>query len=125
MPWNDNANPGPWGPPGGGYDRRDQPPPRRPQGPGPRGPGGPDFGAGFDRLNRGIRRALGGPGGMNPRVIVGAAAAAVGLWLVSGFYLVQPSEKAVIFTFGHAGAHDWADSGLNYHLPFPIQHVEK
>src|SRR6185436_10339161 len=49
----------------------------------------------------------------------------VALWVVSGFYLVQPSEKAVVFTFGHAGRNDWTGSGLNYHLPFPIQHVEK
>jgi membrane protease subunit HflK len=55
----------------------------------------------------------------------GVAAVAFGAWLISGFYLVQPSERAVIFTFGAVGKNDWAGPGLHYHVPMPIQHVEK
>ncbi len=126
MPWNDNANPGPWGsPPGGDGDKRD-PPGRRPQGGGGgRGPGGPDFNAGLDRLSRRLRGFLGGPGGVRPGLVGGVAAVAFAAWMASGIYLVQPSERAVIFTFGAVGANDWAGPGLHYHLPMPIQHVEK
>ncbi|HEX7944106.1 MAG TPA: protease modulator HflK [Phenylobacterium sp.] len=55
----------------------------------------------------------------------GVAAVAFAAWMASGIYLVQPSERAVIFTFGAVGKNDWAGPGLHYHLPMPIQHVEK
>jgi membrane protease subunit HflK len=122
MPWNDNANPGPWGSPSGGDDRRD--PPRRPSGGGPRRPGGPDFNAGFEQLNNRLRDAFGGPGG-RPR---GQVIALIGgglllAWLASGIYQISPSEKGVVTTFGaYTGQ---TDPGLNYHLPAPIQAVEK
>ncbi|TAL33377.1 FtsH protease activity modulator HflK [Phenylobacterium sp.] len=125
MPWNDNANPGPWGSPGGGDDRRD--PPRGPSGGGPRrpgGPGGPDFNAGFEQLSNRLRDLMGGSGG-RPRgqllAIVGGGL--VLAWLASGFYVVQPGEQAIVTTFGaysRTGA-----PGPNYHLPAPIEHVEK
>jgi membrane protease subunit HflK len=119
MPWNDNANPGPWGSPPGD-DRRDPGPSRRPQGGGGRGP---DLGAGFDRLGRRMRDALGGPGGLRPSALAAILGGVVALWAVSGFYVVSPKEKAVITTFGaYTGQ---ASSGINYHLPFPIQRVEK
>ena len=125
MPWNDNANPGPWGSPGGGDDRRD--PPRGPFGGGPRrpgGPGGPDFNAGFEQLTNRLRDLMGGSGG-RPRgqllAIVGGGLALA--WLASGFYVVQPGEQAIVTTFG---AYSRTGSpGPNYHLPAPIEHVEK
>jgi len=118
MPWNDNANPGPWGqPPGGDGDG----PQRRPQG-GGRGPRRP--GQDFDRLISRLREMLGGPGGgVQPGVIAAALGAAFGLWALSGIYLVQPNEQAVITTFGaYTG---FAGPGVNYHLPAPIQRAEK
>src|SRR3569833_3116093 len=55
MPWNDNANPGPWGSPPSGEDGgRKDPPSRRPgggNGGGPRGPR-PDLGAGMEQLSQ-------------------------------------------------------------------------
>ena len=46
------------------------------------------------------------------------------LWLINGFYRVLPEENAVILTFG-----EWTDThtapGLGYHLPWPIQTVQK
>lgn len=124
MPWNDNANPGPWGSPSGGDDRRDQP--RRPGGGGggPRRPGGPDFNAGFEQLNNRLRDLMGGPGG-RPRgqLLAMVAGGLVLLWLASGIYQVAPSEKGVVTTFGaYAGQ---TDPGLRYRLPTPIQAVEK
>jgi membrane protease subunit HflK len=72
-----------------------------------------------------LKRFFGGPGGrgVNPRAIGMAGAAVVGLWLLTGVYIVQPSERAVITTFGaFAGT---AGSGLRYHLPAPIQSAER
>ncbi|MEO8114569.1 MAG: FtsH protease activity modulator HflK [Phenylobacterium sp.] len=125
MPWNDNANPGPWGTPpsGDGGDRRD-PPARRPQGGGPRRPEGPEVSALFERLRRGFRNLLGGPGeGVRPGVLAAVAGGAFGLWALSGLYVVQPNEEAVVTTFGAYSRSELP--GLRYHLPMPIERVEK
>ena len=137
MPWNDNANPGPWGSPpsgeGGGGDK--QPPkstgpqrggPRRPGG-GGGGPGGPDISAILDRLIaqlRGLFGAGGGPGDqIRPGAIAAVAGAGFALWALSGIYIVQPNEAAVVTTFG---AYSRSETpGLRYHLPTPIERVEK
>ena len=122
MPWNDNANPGPWGSPSGGDDKRDQQ--KRPQGGGPRRPGGPDFNAGFERLAQRLREWTGGSGGPPRRGLWAVAlGGAFGLWALSGFYIVQPNEQAIVLTFG---AYSRSETpGLRYHLPAPIEHVEK
>ena len=138
MPWNDNANPGPWGSPpsgeGGGGDK--QPPkttgpqrggPRRPGGGGGGGPGGPDISAILDRLIAQLRGLFGGGGGPGDRIRPGAIAAVAGagfaLWALSGLYIVQPNEQAVVIT---TGAYSRSESpGLRYHLPAPIERVEK
>ena len=131
MPWNDNANPGPWGsPPGGDDGERKDVPARRPQnnggggGRGPRGPGGPDLGAGFDALRRRLREMLGGGGGgLRPGAVGAIAVGIVALWALSGFYVVQPNEEAVVTTFG---AYSRSEApGLRYHMPMPIERVEK
>lgn len=41
------------------------------------------------------------------------------LWIISGFYQVQPSEQGVILRFGKYV--ETTDAGLHYHLPFPIE----
>ncbi len=126
MPWNDNANPGPWGspPPPGGKDEpgRGEPGgrgPRRPSGPG-RGPGGtpPDLG----EIQRRIEAFLagltgGGPGGPVPvrklAPMVGGVLAA--FYLLAGVIVVSPREEAVVTTFGA-----WTRTygpGIGYHLP--------
>lgn len=125
MPWNDNANPGPWGsPPSGDGDRRDNTP-KRPRGGGPRRPEGPDFNANFDRLGRRLRDFFsGGPGGgVRPGAIAAVMGAAFGLWALSGIYVVQPNEEAVVTTFGAYSRNE--GPGLRYHLPAPIERVQK
>jgi membrane protease subunit HflK len=126
MPWNDNANPGPWGsPPSGDDGDGKNPPPRRPNGGGgPRRPGGPELNAGLDRLRQRLRGLFGGPGGgVQPGAIAAIAAAVFALWALSGLYVVQPNEQAVVTTFG---AYTRSEApGLRYHLPTPIEHVEK
>ncbi len=132
MPWNDNANPGPWGAPSGGDGDRKEP--RKPQGGGggggggPRRPsgggGGPDFNSGLEQLQRRLRDLMGGSGGgLTPGAMVAIGAGVVGLWGLSGIYIVQPSERAVVLTFGAYSRSE--GPGLNYHLPIPIETVEK
>ncbi len=126
MPWNDNANPGPWGspPPPGGKDEPERREgggrgPRRPSGPG-RGPGGtpPDLG----ELQRRLEAFLGGltGGGPNGPMPVRKLAPLVGgvvvvLYALAGLIVVSPREEAVVTTFGA-----WTRSygpGIGYHLP--------
>jgi membrane protease subunit HflK len=129
MPWNDNANPGPWGAPPPDDDRREAPP-RRPQndngenGRGPRKPERPDLNAGAERLRRSLRRYFTRPGGgIRPGALGGVGLCIAALWLLSGFYVVQPNEEAVVTTFG---AYSRSEApGLRYHLPAPIEDVEK
>ncbi|MGZ6014757.1 MAG: FtsH protease activity modulator HflK, partial [Phenylobacterium sp.] len=128
MPWNDNANPGPWGSPPSGDDGGGKDPPKRPSGGGgprrPGGPGGPDFNAGLNKLRNRLRGYLGGPGqGVRPGAIAALAGAAFALWALSGIYQVASNEEAVVTRFG---AFDRVEApGLRYHLPSPIEHVEK
>ncbi len=43
------------------------------------------------------------------------------LWIVSGFYQVQPSEEGVILRLGKYV--ETTSAGLHYHLPYPIEQV--
>lgn len=127
MPWNDNAGPGPWGspPPNDGKKDGDRPRNEEPRpGGGPKGPGGPpppvDFNAVLERLSERLRRTFSGPG--RPRAIATSALVLVALWGVSGCYVVQPKEQAVVTTFGAYSR--TAQPGLRYHLPYPIEQAE-
>ena len=126
MPWNDNAGPGPWGSPPPGDDKNDggrgkSDPSRRPSGP----PGVPpppiDVSETVERLIARFRETFGGPG--RGKAILLGAGAVVGLWLLTGTYVVQPNEQGVVSTFG-AYTHT-SDPGLRYHLPWPVQAVER
>ena len=39
----------------------------------------------------------------------------VGLWLLSGFYMVGPGERGLVLTFGRLTSQ--SESGLHYRLP--------
>ncbi|MDE2488529.1 MAG: FtsH protease activity modulator HflK [Alphaproteobacteria bacterium] len=125
MPWNDNANPGPWGSPTPEDEGRNRP--QRPERRGPGGPqrnGGPEFEAALERLRQRLRRLLGGRGdGLRPGVVAAIAGVIFGLWALSGVYVVQPNEEAVVTTFGAYSRS--AGPGLRYHLPAPIEQVQK
>lgn len=148
MPWNDNANsgpkpgpkpaakpggkpkPGPWGAPGGSGDRggaddgpASPPPPRRPTG-GASGPP-PDFNKIASQLGARLRGYFGGPSGHGAggKAIGAIAAGVVALWLLSGFYLVQPNERGVVTLFGRYSGQ--SDPGLRYRMPWPVQAVQK
>jgi len=51
-----------------------------------------------------------------------AGVAVVGIWLLTGFYRVQPDEQALVLRFG-AYVYS-APPGLNYHMPWPIESAE-
>jgi membrane protease subunit HflK len=116
MPWTNNSGGGgPWG--GGG----------RSGGPwGAGGGGGPGLPQppnvdellrkGQDFVRRFLPRGFGGGKGI---AIVGAIL--VGVWLLSGFYRVQPDEQGVVLRFG--AFNRTTPPGLNYALPVPIESV--
>jgi membrane protease subunit HflK len=128
MPWNDNANPGPWGAPPPGDDGRkktDSPPPRRegPRRP-PPPPSGPDLERLIKRLRDGLDGLFRGPGGrgVSTSAMGAVAGLAVIVWILTGLYIVQANEEAVITRFGgYAGS---VGPGLHYHLPIPIEKAE-
>ncbi|WP_372784858.1 FtsH protease activity modulator HflK [Phenylobacterium sp.] len=79
----------------------------------------------MDQLRDRLRGLFGGGpgGGVRPGAIAAIAGAVFALWALSGIYQVQPNEEAVVTTFG---AYSRSEApGLRYHLPSPIEHVEK
>jgi len=48
------------------------------------------------------------------------AFAAVGLFLLSGFYVVEPDERGVVKRFGRLVADD-VEPGIHYRLPWPVE----
>ena len=53
--------------------------------------------------------------------IISLLVAALALWLFTGVYMVGPDEVGVVRTFGEYTR--VAQSGLNYHFPYPIEQV--
>ena len=49
--------------------------------------------------------------------------ALISLWLLSGIYIVSPSEEGVVRRFGKMVR--ISSAGIHYHLPFPIEKVDK
>ena len=138
------SNNGPWGNPQDKPSQRPGPQgPQGPQGPrgpwgggggGPRGPGGqpPDLDEVIARVQgflRGFSPFGGGGGGRRGTgtgfpsgrgaAIIGVLA--VGAWLASGFYRVQPDEQGVVLRFGAFNRTTFP--GLNYHVPWPVEAV--
>jgi len=114
MPWNQNQPNNPWG--------------NRPQGGGGQTP--PDIDEVIKRLQErfgglfGGRGGDGGQGGDLGKGMLGAIAAiALLLWCATGLYVVAADEEAVVLRFGQHI--DTNGPGLNWHLPYPIETVEK
>jgi membrane protease subunit HflK len=119
MPWNSQGGGGPWGN-GGGNNGGQNPWGKRPSG----GNGGGGTPPDLDEMIRKGQERLkkmfpGGGGGFKGIVLIGLAI--VGIWLLTGFYRVQPGEQGVTLLFGK-----WVGTtgpGLNYFLPAPIGEV--
>lgn len=115
MPWTNNSGGGsPWG--GGG----------RQGGPWGGGGGGPQLpqAPNVDELLRKgqdfVKRFLpSGFGGGKSLAVIGVILVAI--WLLSGFYRVQPDEQGVVLRFG--AFNRVTAPGLNYALPTPIESV--
>jgi membrane protease subunit HflK len=83
---------------------------RRPQrGGGDSSGGGPVGGAGS-----------GGIGGKGIGIIAGLAFVA---WLLSGIYIIEPAERGVVLRFG--AYQEITQPGPHWHIPFPVEAVEK
>jgi membrane protease subunit HflK len=125
MPWNDNANPGPWGAPPPGEEPRRKPdpaqrrePPRRLP---PAPPGGPDLAELLRRLQREFEQLVRRSGGRGIRAqAIWAIVALIALgWLLTGVFVVEPNQEGVITRFGVYSRS--VEPGLHYHLPTPIE----
>jgi membrane protease subunit HflK len=82
----------------------------------------PDFDAIIARLQAMVRNWMPRGGFSGGRGLALIAIALIALWLASGFYRVEPDEQGIVMRFG---AYDRSTlPGLNYHLPWPIEHVE-
>jgi membrane protease subunit HflK len=114
----------PWNVPGGSGDKD----PWGQRGRGEQGP--PDL----DEIVRKIQNKLGGifggrrGGGAGGTGAGGAGAGLVvvillAVWLLTGFYIVQQGERGVVLRFGKKA--EVTTAGLRWHLPWPIEHVEK
>jgi len=128
MPWNDNANPGPWGtPPGQDQGRPEGEPGRRvepPRRPPPPPPGGPDFRELRRRLTELADRWFGhlrAPG-LRPQIFMAIAGLLFIGWTLTGLYTVQANQEAVITRFGSYARSE--GPGLHYHLPIPLECAE-
>jgi len=115
----------PWNVPGGSGDKD----PWGQSGRGNQGP--PDL----DEIVRKIQNKLGGifggkgggpSGGNGAGGGIGAGIVIVillGVWLMTGFYIVQQGERGVVLRFGQKT--EVTTAGLRWHLPWPVERVEK
>jgi modulator of FtsH protease HflK len=112
MPWS-NQGGGPWGSGGGS---------RGPWGSGPQssGPTPPDLEELLRRSQDKLKTVLPG-GNLGGRGFLVLALGAIVLWLLSGFFRVEPDEVGVVMRFGKQVRE--VQPGLNYHFPYPIETV--
>ena len=110
MPWNSNDD-GPWGPGGGGPSNNGSPKNNNPW----------NNNNNIDDIIKSAKEKANSflPGGKKGISLILIAILAI--WMVSGFYTVGPEEQGVVLRFGKYI--ETTSSGLNYHLPTPIEKV--
>lgn len=108
-----------WNVPGGNGDKDKDPWGQRRRS----GAGSSDLDELIRDIQRRLSRLFGGRGGGSGLGIGLILAAAVGLWLLSGLYIVQQGERGVVLRFG--ALHKVAEAGLHWHIPYPVESVEK
>jgi membrane protease subunit HflK len=113
MAWNRNTggrNQGPWGQgpnPGGGNSggSREQP---------------PDLDDILKRSQDRLRRAF-PPGFGGSAMIVLLLGALAVVWVLSGIYIVSPTQQAVVLSFGKFARFE--PSGMHWHIPWPVETI--
>ena len=102
-PWGGRGGQG--GPGGGGFGR---------------GGGQPDLEEMIRRSQEKLKQSL--PGGVGGKGFLIVIAILLVLWLLSGFYRVNPGEQGVVLRFGEwFNRENLAQPGLHWHLPWPIE----
>jgi modulator of FtsH protease HflK len=99
---------------------------------GRRGEGPPDLDEIWNRFRQRLAGLFGGrgggrrPGNAGGKGFPGGAwllvALVVVIWLASGFYIVDASQRGVVLRFGKY--HQTTEPGPQWHLPYPIESVE-
>ena len=97
------------------------------------GQGGPDLDQIVQNIQRKLRGLFGGVGGGSGGGAGSGSANSIGLglivvvalfvWFAAGFYIVNQGERGVVLRFGKM--QEITDAGLRWHLPFPVEKVEK
>ena len=87
--------------------------------------GGPDLDRIVKNLQQKFAALFGGGGagrasGLGIVLIVGVALV---IWAATGFYVINQGERGVVLRFGKET--EITDAGLHWHLPYPIEKVEK
>ena len=88
----------------------------------------------LEEMLKRFRRRFGGGGGGGarsggggsglPKGVIGIVAIVAGvIWLLSGFYIVQPAERGVVLQFGEYLT--TVGEGPHWRVPWPVQTVEK
>jgi len=88
--------------------------------------GGPDLDRIVKNLQQKFAGLFGGGGGAGPASgfgIVLIVVVALLIWAITGFYVINQGERGVVLRFGKET--EIADAGLHWHLPYPIERVEK
>ena len=117
MAWGDkDNNQGPWGRPpassGGGGSGKNT---------GGGSPQKPDLDEMLRRSQEKLKQMFPEGGDNNSKAFSLMAIIVALLWLSSGIYFVKADEKGVVLRFGEYDR--TTESGLNYHLPYPIETV--
>jgi membrane protease subunit HflK len=79
--------------------------------------------AGLFRGGRGGGSRSGGDGHINGGLVVSGLILLAAIWALSGFYKVDEAERGVVMRFG--AFQGLTQPGLKWHLPWPIEKVEK
>ncbi len=95
--------------------------------------GPPDLDEVFKNLQKKFGSLFGGKGGGSGSGSSGSSAGSfgngivvvvlLGFWMATGFYKVEEAERGVVFRFGEHV--ETTQKGLHWHLPTPIERVEK
>jgi modulator of FtsH protease HflK len=87
-----------------------------------------DFQRKLAGLFRGVRPGgtggrSGEPQGVNGGLLFGGLLVLIGIWALTGIYKVDEAERGVVLRFG--AYHELTRPGLRWHLPWPIEKVER